>query len=111
MFEGQFETMLLFFRSFSLFFYFSLNFSVSCGIFYSSQLWITGGSYNSDLNVIEAGWHVSFNENKFFIYWTRNNFRSTGCYNLLCPGFAQTKNEYTLIFMSYSLILLGWFSI
>ncbi|CDP18353.1 unnamed protein product [Coffea canephora] len=47
----------------------------------------------------------------FFIYWTRNYFRSTGCYNLLCPGFAQTRNEYTLILMSCSLILLGWFSI
>ncbi|CDP05720.1 unnamed protein product [Coffea canephora] len=84
----------------------------------SSQLWITGGSCDSDLNVIEAGWHVSFQRKlygdkrtSFFIYWTRNNFRSTGCYNLLCPDFAQTRNEYTMIFMSCSLILLGWFSI
>ncbi|CDP14403.1 unnamed protein product [Coffea canephora] len=59
------------------------------------NLWVTGGSCDSDLNVIEAGWHVNFfpelygdKRTNFFIYWIKNNFRSIGCYNLLCPGFA-----------------------
>ncbi|XP_010523377.1 PREDICTED: uncharacterized protein LOC104801736 [Tarenaya hassleriana] len=63
-----------------------------------AQIWLaTGGYQNSDLNSIEAGWQVfnqlyGDNNARFFIYWTRDAYRS-GCYNLLCSGFVQTNNE------------------
>ncbi|CAN6382095.1 unnamed protein product [Urochloa humidicola] len=64
-----------------------------------AQLWISGGSYSGkDLNTIEAGWQV-FPElygdryTTFFIYWTRDAYQRTGCYNLQCSGFVQTNNQ------------------
>ncbi|VAI32218.1 unnamed protein product [Triticum turgidum subsp. durum] len=46
----------------------------------------------SSFNTIEAGFHVLpalYNNNgfHFFIRWTKDNYKSTGCYNLDCPGF------------------------
>ncbi|CAI9103292.1 OLC1v1001748C1 [Oldenlandia corymbosa var. corymbosa] len=86
----------------------------------SSQIWIVGGS-GSDQNVIVAGWHVCFsffknkeiyyvypelygdNRTRFYTFWTfiigstrSDNFKSTGCYNLQCPGFVQTSKEIAL---------------
>ncbi|KAK9757475.1 hypothetical protein RND81_01G164700 [Saponaria officinalis] len=49
---------------------------------------------DNDLNTIEMGWRVvpalGYNDPRIFIYWTRDNYGSTGCYNLDCPGFVQT---------------------
>ncbi|XP_076941719.1 protein neprosin-like [Bidens hawaiensis] len=61
------------------------------------QLWILGGP-DSDLNTIEAGWHVFPELNgdtrtRLFIYWTNDGYQTTGCYNLKCSGFIQTNNE------------------
>ncbi|KAI8026997.1 hypothetical protein LOK49_LG02G01196 [Camellia lanceoleosa] len=66
-----------------------------------SQLWIMAGSYPSDLNTVEAGWQVfphlyGDNNPRLFIYWTRDAYQTTGCYNLLCAGFIQTSNTVTL---------------
>ncbi|XVE54987.1 hypothetical protein DITRI_Ditri03aG0125100 [Diplodiscus trichospermus] len=63
-----------------------------------SQIWVISGSFGNDLNTIEAGWQVSpelygDNNPRFFIYWTIDAYRSTGCYNLLCSGFVQTNNK------------------
>lgn len=64
-----------------------------------TQLWISGGSYkNNDLNTIEVGWQVykniyGDNNPRLFIYWTRDAYQSTGCYNLGCSGFVQTNNQ------------------
>ncbi|KAL3537229.1 hypothetical protein ACH5RR_000595 [Cinchona calisaya] len=71
------------------------------GEFSSSEIWIAAGSFDSNLNSILAGWHVlprlyGDNNTRLFIYWTRDNFQSTGCYNLLCSGFVQTSNEVAL---------------
>ncbi|CAL4987932.1 unnamed protein product [Urochloa decumbens] len=63
-----------------------------------TQLWIIAGSYsNNDLNTIETGWQVfqdlyGDNNTRLFIYWTRDAYQTTGCYNL-CPGFVQTNNQ------------------
>lgn len=67
-----------------------------------TQLWTVAGSYaNNDLNTIEVGWQVyqSFygdNNPRLFIYWTRDAYRTTGCYNLGCSGFVQTNNQIAL---------------
>ncbi|KAI7749393.1 hypothetical protein M8C21_023942 [Ambrosia artemisiifolia] len=61
-----------------------------------SQVWIQSGS-DSDLNTIEAGWQVApqygDTKTRLFIYWTRDGYQTTGCYNLKCSGFVQTNNE------------------
>ncbi|XP_052171460.1 uncharacterized protein LOC127787447 [Diospyros lotus] len=66
-----------------------------------SQVWILGGSFDSDLNSIEAGWQVSpdlygDNNTRLFTYWTSDAYQATGCYNLLCSGFVQISNEVAL---------------
>ncbi|CAL5001158.1 unnamed protein product [Urochloa decumbens] len=33
------------------------------------------------------------NNPRLFIYWTRDAYKTTGCYNLGCPGFVQTNNQ------------------
>ncbi|KAJ1409324.1 hypothetical protein SESBI_22835 [Sesbania bispinosa] len=64
-----------------------------------SQIWILSGSFDGpDLNSIEAGWQVSpelygDSRPRLFTYWTRDSYRSTGCYNLLCAGFIQTSSR------------------
>ncbi|WVZ49342.1 hypothetical protein U9M48_000710 [Paspalum notatum var. saurae] len=64
-----------------------------------TQFWIAGGSYeNNDLNTIEVGWQVypefyADNNTRLFIFWTRDAYETTGCYNLLCSGFVQTNNQ------------------
>ncbi|CAL4982599.1 unnamed protein product [Urochloa decumbens] len=64
-----------------------------------TQLWIVAGSYsNNDLNTIETGWQVypylyGDANPRLFIYWTRDAYRTTGCYNLGCSGFVQTNNQ------------------
>eukprot|EP00250_Pteridium_aquilinum_P007115 c16903_g1_i1 orf=286-1593(-) len=63
-----------------------------------SQIWMLGGSFNNDLNSIEAGWQVSpdlygDNNTRLFIYWTSDSYKATGCYNLLCSGFVQVSND------------------
>ncbi|KAL3516630.1 hypothetical protein ACH5RR_023532 [Cinchona calisaya] len=66
-----------------------------------SQIWLLAGSFNSDLNSIEAGWQVSpdlygDNNTRLFTYWTSDAYQATGCYNLLCSGFIQINNEIAL---------------
>ncbi|MCO5593228.1 hypothetical protein L7F22_047235 [Adiantum nelumboides] len=66
-----------------------------------SQIWILGGSFNNDLNSIEAGWQVSpdlygDNNTRLFTYWTSDSYKTTGCYNLLCSGFVQVSNDIAL---------------
>ncbi|EEE54787.1 hypothetical protein OsJ_02186 [Oryza sativa Japonica Group] len=70
--------------------------------FSMAQLWITAGSYaNKDLNTIEAGWQVypamyGDDKTRLFIYWTRDAYNRTGCYNLACSGFIQTNPQFVI---------------
>ncbi|CBI28645.3 unnamed protein product, partial [Vitis vinifera] len=64
-----------------------------------SQIWVLAGSFEgSDLNSVEAGWHVlpdlhGDKSTRLFAYWTADGYQSTGCYNTLCPGFVQVDKE------------------
>ncbi|XP_010544508.1 PREDICTED: uncharacterized protein LOC104817130 [Tarenaya hassleriana] len=65
-----------------------------------AQTWVVSGS-GSDLNTIEAGWqeyqqlYGDYNT-RLFIYWTRDAYQHTGCYNLLCSAFVQTDGTFVL---------------
>ncbi|CAN1836934.1 hypothetical protein LINPERHAP1_LOCUS34920, partial [Linum perenne] len=56
--------------------------------FSAAQIWVTDGG-GSKIESIEAGWLVTdFNPHpSFFTYWTSDGYQTTGCFNLLCPGF------------------------
>ncbi|KAL3838375.1 hypothetical protein ACJIZ3_022966 [Penstemon smallii] len=63
-----------------------------------SQIWVLSGSFDADLNSIEAGWQVSpelygDSRPRLFTYWTSDAYQATGCYNLLCSGFVQTNSR------------------
>ncbi|XP_024536499.1 uncharacterized protein LOC9630026 [Selaginella moellendorffii] len=66
-----------------------------------SQVWILSGTFNVDLNSVEAGWQVNpalygDRNPRFFTYWTSDSYRGTGCYNLLCEGFVQINDQVVL---------------
>ncbi|MCO5597410.1 hypothetical protein L7F22_051487 [Adiantum nelumboides] len=66
-----------------------------------SQIWVLAGSFDGDLNSIEAGWQVSpdlygDNNTRLFTYWTSDAYQGTGCYNLLCSGFIQISDRIAL---------------
>ncbi|XP_059636896.1 protein neprosin-like [Cornus florida] len=65
-----------------------------------SQIWV-GSQSQQGSNTIEAGWTVNprrYHDNmtRFFIYWTGDNYKSTGCYDLDCPGFVQTSRNFAI---------------
>ncbi|KAL5661320.1 hypothetical protein ACJX0J_028445, partial [Zea mays] len=62
-------------------------------------MWVSNGKTDqlSDLNDIQAGWAVdpsSYGDNKthFFVYWTADGYKSTGCFNLDCNGFEPVND-------------------
>ncbi|XVE57452.1 hypothetical protein DITRI_Ditri04bG0091800 [Diplodiscus trichospermus] len=62
----------------------------------------------SDLNSIEVGWAVHSNlygdnYTRLTAYWTADNFQTTGCYNVLCPG-----NWWLLAQMEYLIVRVGY---
>ncbi|KAG6487206.1 uncharacterized protein LOC122010976 [Zingiber officinale] len=64
------------------------------------QIWLRHGEYNNSES-IELGWMVNpsvFGDKttRFFVYWTTDSGKETGCFNLLCPGFVQTSSEIAL---------------
>ncbi|XP_058763426.1 protein neprosin-like [Vicia villosa] len=66
-----------------------------------SQMWVSSGTDGEDLNSIEAGWHVyphlyGDNRPRLFIFWTADAYKSTGCYNLACPGFVHTNQNFPI---------------
>ncbi|XP_068655752.1 protein neprosin-like [Aristolochia californica] len=63
--------------------------------FTTSQMWILSGP-EKQLNAVEAGWMVDphrFGDHlaRLFIFWTRDAYNKTGCWNLDCPGFVQVN--------------------
>ncbi len=66
------------------------------GDFSLTQLWVVGGTGGAT-QTVEAGAQVypSFYGDylpHFFIYFTADNYVTTGCYNLSCGAFVQTSN-------------------
>src|SRR5579871_4164106 len=69
-------------------------------IFSLSQHWYVAGS-GSGLQTAECGWQVfpqlyGTDDPCLFIYWTRDAYASSGCYNLSCDAFVQTDSNTVL---------------
>jgi hypothetical protein len=69
-------------------------------VFSLSQHWYVAGS-GDKLQTAEVGWQVypqKYGNTKpvFFIYWTADNYKNTGCYNLDCSAFVQINNSWTI---------------
>lgn len=83
--------------------------SVGSGQYFSlSQQWYTGGT-DTAMQTVEGGWvnyptHFNVNRSVLFIFWTADNYATTGCYNLDCKGFVQTNSTWMLggTFPNYS---------
>ncbi|XP_075659054.1 protein neprosin-like [Castanea sativa] len=71
------------------------NPAVSAEQFSMAQIWVQSGpNGHAALNSIQAGWGVHpgiYNDTltRFTAYWTADNYRDTGCFNILCSGFVQ----------------------
>ncbi|MFN7992885.1 MAG: neprosin family prolyl endopeptidase [Bryobacteraceae bacterium] len=67
-------------------------------IFSLSQQWYVGGS-GSGTQTAEVGWQnypskYGSQNSALFIYYTADNYSSTGCYNLDCAAFVQTNSAW-----------------
>jgi neprosin-like protein len=68
-------------------------------VFSLSQHWYVGGS-GAGLQTAECGWQVypqMYGNTKpvFFIYYTADDYNTTGCYNLTCNAFVHTAGSFT----------------
>ncbi|BAT77957.1 hypothetical protein LR48_Vigan04g238000 [Vigna angularis] len=64
------------------------------GEFTTAQIWLKNNN-NPYFESVESGWMVNpklyrDGATRFFAYWTRDSYRSTGCFDLTCSGFVQT---------------------
>ncbi|KAJ0028314.1 hypothetical protein Pint_36146 [Pistacia integerrima] len=62
-----------------------------------SQIWLVGSS-TTNVTTIEVGWQVYpglylDSNTRLFIYWTKDSYNKTGCYNLFCEGFVQLNKD------------------
>ncbi|KAJ6914930.1 hypothetical protein NC651_017036 [Populus alba x Populus x berolinensis] len=68
--------------------------------FTTAQIWLKSGAVNN-FESVEAGWTVhpaeySDARTRFFVYWTVDGYKKTGCFDLTCYGFVQTSTEIAL---------------
>ncbi|KAH7657534.1 Neprosin domain-containing protein [Dioscorea alata] len=66
----------------------------------TAQIWLRNGPFNNS-DTIEFGWIVNPSvygdrQTRLFIYWTNDSGKSTGCFDLLCPGFVQVNKDILL---------------
>ncbi|TVU08473.1 hypothetical protein EJB05_41878, partial [Eragrostis curvula] len=72
--------------------------SIKSGEFTAALIWVSTGKYSLiGSNDIQAGWmvgpsHYRDNKTHFFVYWTSDGYRSTGCFNLDCTGFVPVND-------------------
>ncbi len=79
-------------------------------VFSLSQHWYVGGT-GAALQTAEVGIQAypqkyRTPQSVLFIYWTADDYRTTGCYNLDCAAFVQISNKWHLgtAFQNYSMV-------
>ncbi|KAH9799844.1 AslB [Citrus sinensis] len=66
----------------------------------TAQIWLKGGP-GDNFESVESGWMINpklYGDKlpRFFAYWTRDAYKSTGCFDLTCTGFVQTGTQIAL---------------
>ncbi|XP_077252528.1 protein neprosin-like [Tasmannia lanceolata] len=66
----------------------------------TAKISLRNGPYYS-YSALEAGWMVNpgiygDKRSRLFAYWTKDGGKTTGCVNLLCPGFVQVSTDIVL---------------
>ncbi|XP_057440232.1 uncharacterized protein LOC130732138 [Lotus japonicus] len=61
----------------------------------TAQIWLLANNGPQFLQSVEAGWVVNpklygDKATRLFAYWTTDSYKSTGCFDVTCPGFVQT---------------------
>ncbi|XP_040385793.1 uncharacterized protein LOC102700295 [Oryza brachyantha] len=76
------------------------GFQINNGQRIVSSIWIVnrGGNDGDEKNEIMIGWQVfpqmyGDSNTHFFTHWTRDSTRTTGCYDMKCPGFELTPGS------------------
>nr|GMC56788.1 DUF21 domain-containing protein [Ipomoea batatas]GME19984.1 DUF21 domain-containing protein [Ipomoea batatas] len=64
--------------------------------FSAAQIYVGAATNDQDANTLQAGWIAApslFGDSwpRLFSYWTTDASRSTGCFNLFCPGYVHTS--------------------
>ncbi|XP_074315956.1 protein neprosin-like [Silene latifolia] len=64
---------------------------------FSSALIFAASDEGSVQNYIATGWSVNSalypNYTRLHVFWTKDSGQTTGCFNLLCPGFVQVSQN------------------
>ncbi|KAI4337113.1 hypothetical protein L6164_015566 [Bauhinia variegata] len=68
--------------------------------FSTAQIWLKNGD-GPIFETVESGWTVNpklyhDKATRFFVYWTGDSYKSTGCFDLTCSGFVQTSKQVVL---------------
>ncbi|KAJ4708150.1 Protein of Unknown Function (DUF239) [Melia azedarach] len=66
----------------------------------TSRVCLLSGPYY-DYESVESGWAVNPSvygdrKTRLYVYWTADGSKTTGCFDLTCPGFVQTSKEIAL---------------
>ncbi|KAL4302575.1 hypothetical protein GQ457_10G017750 [Hibiscus cannabinus] len=68
--------------------------------FTTAQIWLKAGP-GDNFESLETGWMVNpqlygDRRTRLFVYWTKDSYKSTGCFDLTCSGFVQTNPNVAL---------------
>ncbi|XP_004501481.3 protein neprosin-like [Cicer arietinum] len=68
--------------------------------FTTAQMWLKTNN-GPNFESIESGWMVNpklygDHNTRLFVYWTKDSYNSTGCFDLTCQGFVQTNKDIVL---------------
>ncbi|XP_004501796.1 protein neprosin-like [Cicer arietinum] len=68
--------------------------------FTTAQIWLKTGN-GREFESIEAGWVVNpklygDTDTRLFAYWTKDSYKTTGCFDVTCQGFVQISSEMAL---------------
>ncbi|KAL5850536.1 hypothetical protein ACOSQ4_008549 [Xanthoceras sorbifolium] len=66
----------------------------------TAQMWLKS-SPGDDFEIIESGWMVNpslYGDifTRLFVHWTKDSYKTTGCFDLTCSGFVQTGSQVAL---------------
>ncbi|XP_048446396.1 uncharacterized protein LOC108867771 [Pyrus x bretschneideri] len=68
--------------------------------FTTAQIWLKNGPGDA-FESVESGWVVNpklygDEASRLFVYWTKDAYKSTGCFDLTCSGFVHTNKDLAL---------------